>query len=456
MACCENCRLEAMVSGRATVAGAAGTCAPCAMAGQASFEFVNPETTAERMDAVRQRYSDSAAAIEAAPRETVSRTFRRRFRQQVEAFNRWYARYRLQREARSRPAILQMVEAFNDELNLWRRQATEAGVDWTRETRPEERPTPRRSGAPAWFTISGRLFGRRRGRRRVAPAPSPAAPPAATPTTGALPGGAPAWTTTCRTVAAGHGGAAGRPSVPVTAGGSYAPYGLVARWPDETLIPWLQTKQTMGGLTQPNIVTPGDAWTAVLRSGPCAGGTARHIPPEPGTGLVSGVLDLVTEMSRTPVIAGQGEREPLVWTPQMVGERLDYVNRQWDTLEADVRGAEALVAAGTIPEQWKRSFTAALAEWREFYRDWYESFAPLLFGLLGYRDVATQTNNWLRRLIGWREQFVAYGGEATGPGPEEMTAAQFPELAELGGQTTGILTTLVVLAGLVALIFALK
>lgn len=333
--------------------------------------------TAEALDELRAEWNMAGWDIQDAPRGTVSRTFRRRWRQQLANFLRWYSRFRMSPDL-AEPSLSCMVEAWAEELAMWRRQAAGDGV--------------------TFVSVSG------------ASTPGPA---------------------------------------------RHLPVYITAVRPLRT-VATLQTRRTMGGLTEPNIATPRDAWTAVLRSGPKAGGSACHIAVGASW---TGQLKLMTPVRYGPAytyLAGQGEEAPVVWTPARVNERLDYVNAQWLRLEEDVRRAEPQVASGEIPVAWKRAFGVALGEWQAYYRRHHGSLAPLTFGLLGYRDVAIETNNYLRRLIRWREQFVAHGGEVTGPAPEEQEFPGIPGATRAGSELNKILIAVAGLVALVAIVMVLK
>ena len=355
---CSRCDYETMLGRPAVSAGC--DCDTETIVGQGEMRFVNPEDTGRRMDEVRRRYRHTAHAITLAPEWAVSPTFRRRWRDQWNVYRVWYDRWRMHEDARSEPELARMVEAFNRELDVWRRQARDAGVSFHHERARQARRAPgrRRSPHPSW--VSG-------------------------------------------------------------AGLSIA-----------TSVPsYLTPKPTMGGLTAPNIVTPGDAWGAVMRSGPKSGGSRCHIvaggipfaqstawggPPRPAN-TIFGAFKELTPVRGGPEwtwLSGQAEietpelQDPLLWNPTAIQERMDYVARQWQNTQRDIRAA----GEGAVPQAWKASFNRALQAFMTWHNENRESWLALTTGA-----TADQANTYLAELRGWRAQARERGIGFTTPEP---------------------------------------
>lgn len=214
-----------------------------------------------------------------------------------------------------------------------------------------------------------------------------------------------------------------RSSAPLFIGGSFA---VVSAPPVHVAPPFVQTFRALG-LHESAIVDYTTPRTLAFRGGQWTGGQRRHI------------------------VSGNGETEPLVWTPSTTRDRVEYVNRQWTSLEADV-----VRAGDALPLAWRQAFLADMAQFRGWYLEhrtvWTE---PAMFGLLGYREVANAANNWLRRLIRWREQFVAHGQTPTGPPPEEQEGPDFGlERATEGA--TSLLTGIGIIGALLLMFLVLR
>ncbi len=297
--------------------------------------------TAEVLDELRFRYHATNLSIVDAPEDTVSRIFRRRWRQQHGSFLDWYRQWRMSRDL-AESSMSCMVNEFARELERWRQQAQGEGVSF---------------GDP-WVSGQGVTIDEAR-----------------------------------------------RPLQAM---------GPVTKVPDYLGQPAAVYARTMGGLTQPNLATRGDDWVAVMRSGPPDGGSRCAIVAGASW---TGALKQLVPVSHGPAythIAGQGEAEetrlqdPMIWSPQAIGERMDYVRRQWAATSADIRR----MGEGAVPVEWKGAFNRA----HQAMLDWYNENRRSVFALTT-GATADQANNYLAELRQWRSQARGHEVQFTGPEP---------------------------------------